>query len=142
MKKMNLIKIAPALLLVLVLSLNGRGNDLMLRVPSVEHGLVTSVSDYPVTRVLAGSSLSDTYVNYMEHEDSGLEGWMFSEAYLNMDKTSVSLESWMLDGNYLGEEAVGIEGWMADPEYLDNEAACDLEAWMSDAGYLSTCKGK
>ncbi len=137
MKIMNLIKIVPACLMVLSLTVTTRGDNQMKPVDSIKIESIISTSDYPVVKILSRSTSSMACQDFVDYEDSELERWMFYVDYLDFSGTELALETWMTDGNYLNEEVSAIEGWMLDPDYLYSVGECSLEPWMLDAGYLS-----
>lgn len=64
-----------------------------------------------------------------------MEDWMFDTNYLTA--ASETVESWMLDENWLQEatETNPVECWMMNGDYLANETQ-EVESWMFNESYL------
>lgn len=101
MKLMNLIKIAPMVLMVFALSTQARGDENMKR---------------GITRQI--EPIDETFI-YLESEESTyeVEGWMMESGYLGAESQPV--EDWMLEASYLDISSdFSVESWMMDPGYL------------------------
>ena len=101
MKLMNLIKIAPMVLMVFALSTQVRGDENMKR------GITPSIEPIEVT------------FDYLEAEESSdqVEAWMMEPGYLEAENQPV--EDWMLEASYLDQSLdSSIETWMMDLGYL------------------------
>ncbi|MFH0762019.1 MAG: hypothetical protein V2A67_11005 [Bacteroidota bacterium] len=134
---MNLIKIAPMILMVLALSTQARGDEHMKRVASIQAEPVTVIWDYPVTRILDKCSVMHMNLNCADFTLDQLEDWMFNEEYLASEESSHQVESWMLESDYLGAESQPVEDWMLEASYLDQSSDSSIESWMMDSGYLA-----
>jgi hypothetical protein len=119
MKKINLIKFVPIVLMGFALSVQAQGYIASKRVSWTPSAPVAVTHDYPVIRVV-GKITVDPFVSETVIEDSStLECWMFQEEYLDIVYPSV-IEGWMLAEQYLSTENVPVENWMKDPGYLSN----------------------
>ena len=117
MKKINLIKLVPMVMMGFALTVQGQGDiatKLVSWTPSVPSAITI---DYPVTRVSGTMMLEAAVYENVNQESGALENWMFQSSYLN-SVNPFAIECWMLDDQYLSTEKNQVESWMKDPGYL------------------------
>ena len=119
MKKINLIKLVPIILMGFALTVQAQGNIATKRVSWTPSVSVAHTIDYPVIRV-AGKMVIEPVISGIANEVmSTLECWMFQPEYLDVVYPS-DIEGWMLDDQHLSNENYLIESWMKDPGYLSH----------------------
>lgn len=119
MKKINLIKLVPIVLMGFALTVQAQGNIATKRVSWTPSVSVANTIDYPVIRV-AGKMVIEPVVSEIANEVmSTLECWMFQPEYLDVVYPS-DIEGWMLDDQHLSTENNLVESWMKDPGYLSH----------------------
>jgi len=136
MKLKNLIKIAPIVVMVFVLSTQARGDEQMKM--AIRHLETTEVTyDYPIVAAMLKAAGIDLSTELMSATINNLEIWMFNEEYLEMNELTDMVEAWMLESGYLEAESQLVEEWMLEDSYLDQSLVHPVESWMTDPGYLS-----
>jgi hypothetical protein len=117
MKKINLIKLVPMVMMGFALTVQAQG-DIATKSVSWTPSTPSAITiDYPVTRVSGKMILEATGTEIVSMESGSLENWMFQPEYLINGNTS-DIENWMLDDQHLTNEINQVEGWMKDPGYL------------------------
>jgi hypothetical protein len=135
MKLMNLIKIAPMVLMVVALSTQARGDEHMRRGINPRFEPATWAWDYPEVRIMVKAPGIPLNMVCLGLDSNELEGWMFCKEYLDSSESSDRVEDWMFETDYLGSESQPVECWMLETGYLESESQ-PVEDWMLDASYL------
>jgi len=137
MKLMNLIKIAPMVLMVFALSTQARGDEHMRKGITRQIEPMEAVLDYPVVKILVKSPCITLNMDPILIPLNNLEDWMFNEEYLASEESPELVEAWMMEPGYLGDDSQPVEDWMLEVSYLDQSSDSSLESWMMDLGYLA-----
>ncbi len=117
MKKINLIKLVPMVLMGFALTVQAQGDIATKRVSWMPTAPAANTIDYPVIRV-ASKVVVEPVVSETAIEVVGsLECWMFQPEYLDFVYPS-DIEGWMLNDQHLSTENSQVENWMKDPGYL------------------------